>query len=188
MIRQASEHPATVETTRRDAERFAYATLDALSEHVAVLDTQGTVIAVNRAWREFAGANSLSVEGLGEGSNYFAACLSATGKGAEDATRFADGLRAVISGASEEFSLEYPCHSPTQQRWFIARATRFEFEGEVRAVVTHANITTRKLAEEAIRFQSHLLDTVEQAVIATDLNGTIIYWNRLRRSSTVGPR
>jgi PAS domain S-box-containing protein len=35
-----------------------------------------------------------------------------------------------------------------------------------------------KDAEEAMRFQAHLLDTVEQAVIATDLNGTITYWNR----------
>lgn len=33
-------------------------------------------------------------------------------------------------------------------------------------------------SEEAIRFQAHLLDTVEQSVIATDLNGTIIYWNK----------
>ncbi len=33
-------------------------------------------------------------------------------------------------------------------------------------------------AEESIRFQAHLLDTVEQAVIATDLSGKIRYWNR----------
>lgn len=33
-------------------------------------------------------------------------------------------------------------------------------------------------SEEAIRFQAHLLDTVEQSVIATDLSGTIIYWNK----------
>jgi PAS domain S-box-containing protein len=39
-------------------------------------------------------------------------------------------------------------------------------------------IAERKRAEDAIRFQAHLLDTVEQAVIATDLNGGIIYWNR----------
>jgi PAS domain S-box-containing protein len=39
-------------------------------------------------------------------------------------------------------------------------------------------IIEHKGAEEAIRFQAHLLDTVEQAVIATDLKGTITYWNR----------
>src|SRR6478672_2056789 len=39
------------------------------------------------------------------------------------------------------------------------------------------DISERKQAEEEIRFQAHLLDAVEQAVIATDLEGTIIYWN-----------
>ena len=40
------------------------------------------------------------------------------------------------------------------------------------------DITNRKKTEEAIRFQAHLLDTVEQAVVATNLEGEIIYWNR----------
>jgi PAS domain S-box-containing protein len=176
VIRQADEERASG-AARGDAERFAYATLDALSEHVAVLDARGTVVAVNRAWREFARANSMSQEGLSEGANYFDACERAKGVGAADAARFAEGLRAVVAGELDEFSLEYPCHSPSERRWLIARATRFEFEGEIRAVVTHANITARKLAEEATRFRSHLLDTVEQAVIATDSGGTITYWN-----------
>jgi PAS domain S-box-containing protein len=177
VIREADEHGGRA-SARGDSERFAHATLDALSEHVAVLDARGNIVIVNRAWRKFAEANSHSPKGLSEGANYFAACASATGEGAEDAARFAAGLRAVINNEVDEFSLEYPCHSPTEQRWFIARATRFELDGEVRAVVTHSNITTRRLAEEATRFRSHLLNTVEQAVIATDAHGTIIYWNR----------
>ena len=39
------------------------------------------------------------------------------------------------------------------------------------------DISDRKQRENQISFQAHLLDAVEQAVIATDLNGTIIYWN-----------
>lgn len=39
------------------------------------------------------------------------------------------------------------------------------------------DITERKRAEEEIRFRARLLNTVEQAVIATDLEGTITYWN-----------
>ncbi|MDC4225789.1 MAG: PAS domain S-box protein [Candidatus Manganitrophus sp.] len=35
-----------------------------------------------------------------------------------------------------------------------------------------------KEAEERIRFQANLLDVVEQAVIATDIAGVILYWNR----------
>jgi PAS domain S-box-containing protein len=40
------------------------------------------------------------------------------------------------------------------------------------------DITERKAAEGSIRFQAHLLDAVEQSVIATDLEGTVIYWNQ----------
>jgi PAS domain S-box-containing protein len=40
------------------------------------------------------------------------------------------------------------------------------------------DITERKEAERLIRFQAHLLDTVEQAVIATDVDGRVVYWNR----------
>src|SRR5882762_6365691 len=40
------------------------------------------------------------------------------------------------------------------------------------------DITDRKKKEEQIRFQAHLLDAVEQAVIATDPHGAITYWNR----------
>ncbi|HEY9602708.1 MAG TPA: PAS domain S-box protein, partial [Allocoleopsis sp.] len=36
----------------------------------------------------------------------------------------------------------------------------------------------REQAEQHIRFQARLLDAVEQAVIATDLQGNITYWNR----------
>src|SRR5918994_1292731 len=40
------------------------------------------------------------------------------------------------------------------------------------------DITGRKSAEEQIRFQARLLDAVGQAIIATDPQGRIIYWNR----------
>jgi PAS domain S-box-containing protein len=36
----------------------------------------------------------------------------------------------------------------------------------------------RRHAERAVKFQAHLLDTVEQAVISTDLAGNVTYWNR----------
>ncbi|HEY0431509.1 MAG TPA: PAS domain S-box protein [Pyrinomonadaceae bacterium] len=39
------------------------------------------------------------------------------------------------------------------------------------------DISERKRGERQISFQARLLDAVEQAVIATDLNGTVIFWN-----------
>lgn len=39
-------------------------------------------------------------------------------------------------------------------------------------------LSSRKQAEEAIRFQAGLLDAVQQAVIAVDPHGIVTYWNR----------
>ena len=44
------------------------------------------------------------------------------------------------------------------------------------------NVTESKETEEKIRYQANLLNTVGQAVIATDLSGKIIYWNRFAES------
>lgn len=51
----------------------------------------------------------------------------------------------------------------------IARGRQAELEQQMAEL---------RKAEEAISFQAHLLNTVEQAVIATDLSGKITYWNR----------
>jgi PAS domain S-box-containing protein len=166
---------------RGDSEGLAYATLDALSEHVAVLEEGGTILAVNRAWRDFAGANSPASRGLVEGANYFSACENAKGEGAEDGARFAAGLRAVVEGALDEFTLEYPCHSSTEQRWFIARVTRFVLEGAARAVVTHVNITKRKRTEDALRESEAeyrlLLEQASDGIHTYDPDGNILDTN-----------
>jgi PAS domain S-box-containing protein len=39
------------------------------------------------------------------------------------------------------------------------------------------DVSDRKLTELAFRFCSNLLDAVKQAIIATDLNGKVIFWN-----------
>jgi PAS domain S-box-containing protein len=44
------------------------------------------------------------------------------------------------------------------------------------------DVTDRIAAEEQVRFQAQLLDSVGQAVIATDLAGRILYWNRFASS------
>jgi PAS domain S-box-containing protein len=50
------------------------------------------------------------------------------------------------------------------------------------AVVTLTDISERKEAEEKLRFQSRLLDTVGQSVVATDFEGNITYWNQAAQS------
>lgn len=131
-------------------QRIVRATLDSLLAHIALVDASGEIFLTNEAWRKFAQANDAPPHEVSEGANYLDVCDSAGRAGVEEAAAFADGLRSVLDGRLREYAMEYPCHSPTQKRWFVARATRFlagdALEG---AVVTHENITERRLAEEA---------------------------------------
>ena len=119
------------ETVR--ARDFLQATLDSLAAHIAVLDDAGEILLTNRAWADFAAANGSGPIGLGE--NYLAACDAAVGD--ESAARVAAGLRAILSGSEGEFSMEYPCHSPTVERWYVVRIARFDGHGDARVVVSH---------------------------------------------------
>jgi len=132
------------------SERFARETVDALTSHIAILDDMGGIVAVNAAWRQFASHNTGHTERCHVGVNYLQICDSAQGDDAEEAVAMAQGIRQVIRGECRQYTLEYPCHSPAEKRWFIARVTRFEGDGPVRIVVAHDNITERKLAEEKL--------------------------------------
>ncbi|MGA9752126.1 MAG: PAS domain S-box protein [Acidobacteriota bacterium] len=135
----------------RASERFTEATLDALAAHICVLDERGRIIKVNRAWREFAAANGLSLADTGLGADYLAVCDAALGPDAPSAEAVAEAIRQIAEGGRGHYGAEYPCHSPEERRWFACRVTRFPGDGPVRIVVAHENITERKEAEIALR-------------------------------------
>jgi PAS domain S-box-containing protein len=135
------------EAALRASEQFARSTVDALDANIAILDATSRIVAVNRAWRDFARANQADPTAVCEGVNYLAVCLAAQGRDAETAKNFAAGILAVLKGEQDTFSLEYSCHSPTANRWFIGRVTRFSDQEVVRVVVAHENITERRRLE-----------------------------------------
>ncbi len=124
--------------------------LDALSAHIAVLDQSGRIIAVNQAWSQFAADNDGVPEQTGVGVNYLEVCQQASGKECEDATATLAGLKSVLDGSQHEFRLEYPCHSPTEGRWFLLHASPLSHAASG-IVMTHHGITERKLAELAVQ-------------------------------------
>src|SRR5512134_2573211 len=82
----------------------------------AVLDGDGTIIAVNERWCEFAMANCRppSLASTGVGVNYLDACRQSAIN--DPLARAAlNGLERVLSGEQPTFALEYPCHSPDKQ-------------------------------------------------------------------------
>lgn len=130
-----------------ESERFARATIDALDSALCVLDSQGCIIAVNKAWREFAAENGGQMDMLCEGRNYLHVCDAAAASFPVAAT-VAGAIREALAGVRQDFSIEYDCHSPEMQRWFVMNVTCFPGGGDLRLVIKHENITARKLAEE----------------------------------------
>ncbi len=121
--------------------------VDAVPAHVALLNSAGVIVDVNAAWRRFASTNWLKhVESL-IGHDYLAGCEGATGAGAAEAARAGAGIRAVLEGRLPEFTLEYPCHSPTEEQWFELRVTPWRDGPRRGAVVMHLDVSRRKADE-----------------------------------------
>lgn len=133
-----------------EGERFSREILDALPEHIAILDRTGKIITVNKAWREFARLNYQTPHRSLEGDNYLELCQKAGKDVGNEIDAIARGIKAVIDGTMVEFSLEYPCIVDNKTNWFMARISLFSGHKQKRVVVTHSPITALKQAEKEI--------------------------------------
>ncbi|MDS4022811.1 MAG: PAS domain S-box protein [Candidatus Competibacter sp.] len=150
VIRDITERKR-VEAALRENEQFQQAVLDAVTAHVAVLDREGRIVAVNQPWRRFAlensGSTDRSAPNTDIGANYLDICRAADGEWTEGALEAHDGIKAVLAGKAMTFSLEYPCHSPREKRWFSLTVTPLAGRGG--GVVSHIDITAlRELADQ----------------------------------------
>jgi len=134
--------------------------LNALPANVALLDHDGVIVWVNEHWRKFAVSNGLKTENFCIGQNYIQICERATGAWAEEGKPVAAGIKQVLQGEIGVFDIEYPCHSPTVERWFLLRMVRVGKDQVSSAVVMHIDITERKKAEEQLLWKSALLEAL----------------------------
>jgi DNA-binding response OmpR family regulator len=145
------DHQRGQEEQLRRAAESQKAILNALPASIALLDAQGVIVAVNEAWRRFARENLLPGTDHALGRNYLEVCERASGDDASLARSAAAGIRSVLRGETPEFSLEYPCHSPAEPRWFRLMVTPLPGGPTGGAVVMHVDITQRREAEEDLR-------------------------------------
>jgi signal transduction histidine kinase len=124
--------------------------LDALTAHIALLDSDGVILVVNAAWRRFAATNASTSDNFFVGQNYLATCDNSSGECSAEASVVAQGIRSVLSGEIDNFSIEYPCHSVDEKRWFKLVVTPLTSNPDSGVVVMHVNVTDRVLAEEAL--------------------------------------
>jgi PAS domain S-box-containing protein len=160
-----------------ESEKFIQSALDALSAHISLIDETGKIIGVNIAWQRFAVDNSFKHPTYGIGLNYLEVCKKSAELGSKWAHKIAEGLVDVIEGRVSEFEMEYPCHSPTEKRWFVVRVSRFLWNNDIRVIVSHQNISDLRrsqleVLESKERIQA-VLDNIGNAVLTISPKGKI---------------
>lgn len=138
-----------------------YKILDSFVDNIAVVNAKGEIVYTNMSWKQFAHANSGSKEKTDVGVNYLHLCKSVTGEELENAQEASLGIQKVIFRELEVFEMEYPCHSPNEQRWFMMRCTAQKNHHE-QVIISHINITKRKLAEEKVDKHSQQLTEINK--------------------------
>lgn len=156
------------EAALRESEAFSLAILNSVTAEIAVLDRQGVILAVNETWRRFSIENGIEpgkpAPHTQVGANYLSVCQRSSACASDEAFNSRRGIEAVLAGHLPVFNLEYPCHSPTQQRWFSMSVTPLGPDRRG-VVITHANITERMLAEADLRIAAAAFECQEGFVV-----------------------
>ncbi len=162
-IRDISERKRASDI-ERESHHLLQGTLDALSSHIAVLDKTGKIIAVNQAWRQFSEVNHGTAVSCGVGVNYIEVCNNVRDFWSKEARAVALGIEEVRAGRQHMFCLEYPCHSPAEERWFNVCITRFSSYEPGYVVVAHENITERKTVQATLlQSEARFRTAIEEA-------------------------
>ncbi len=134
------------------SEDFKNTILNSLSAEIAVVDNHGTIQAVNNGWRRFLQDNGASpgqpVPPIGVGTHYLSAC------GPQER----DGIQGVLDGRLPIFSMEYPCDSPRQRRWFSMTVVPLGPDARAGAVISHTDITELQQGAHYKQHRSHILE------------------------------
>jgi len=139
--------------------------------NIAVLDEDGTILQVNDAWTSFALSNSIDdLSTIQPGRNYLDACLPTDEEPSQHSGRKArEGIQAVLDQRRETFEMTYPCHTPTEKRWFRMNVTSFLPPGlPARAVVSHTDVTPEEKQQLDARLLQAAVDETNDVVVITE--------------------
>lgn len=150
------------------------ALVDTALTHIAVIDEHGDILFANAPWDRF-GRENQSGRNHWVGQNYLEVCRRAAAAGDASAALAVQGIERVMRGEISEFLLEYPCHSPTERRWFLMRALALTVQGGRYFAIYHDRFMN----------DSELRSLKERLALATDVGG-IGVWEQDPASGRVG--
>ncbi len=167
LTEEAARRRRTEAALRENEERFRQITENVV-ELIALLDLEGRRVYSNPAYRELLGEAAVRI-----GSDGFA------GVHPEDVARARAAFdRALVTGVTQqaEYRLKLP-NGRERQLESHAGVVR-NGDGNIASVVlVSRDVTARREAESRLREQASLLDRARDAIVATDLEHRIAYWN-----------
>jgi transcriptional regulator with GAF, ATPase, and Fis domain len=150
-VKSSKDEFSLFQDALRENQGLTDAIFNSLTANIAVIDKGGNIVAVNATWERFARENgAIPLERTSIGVNYLRAIQESTGEYSDGAKEALAGIQELLEGSLQEFNLEYPCHSPTEKRWFLLYGTPLA-SPKGGAVLLHIDITRRKLAEETLQ-------------------------------------
>ncbi len=179
------ENYAQREELLKASESFKDVVLNSMDAEIAVVDQHGVIRAVNARRRQFSLENSAEpgkpAPRTGVGSNYLSAARVDLISDTEDVLPARNGIQAVLQGRLPSFSLEYPCHSPQQLRWFSMTVMPLGQHANEGAVITHRDITERRQTQDSLRRNQIMMERTEgRARLASfewEVDTNIVTWS-----------
>lgn len=136
----------TIAITRPFVVRELIPETSVLGDRIALIDSDGNIVALNDAWREFAAQAGTSLGRVRPGANYFKVCLSGSSSNS-DGRGALNGIRAVIERKLLSFTMDYWCDLPVNPSYFRMCVTPIDHE-EACCAISHTNISDLWLSKE----------------------------------------
>jgi PAS domain S-box-containing protein len=151
-----------------DSASLSAATLDSLSARICILNSQGNITSVNRAWRTAAAEANQADESVYIGQDYFNMCAKAENKFFCPDEKALAGIREVLGGKREDYVTTQSFLSTNTKQWFILKVTQFETSQGRCAVLAQVDVTELKQAEEELLLKNAAIERANDGIVLTD--------------------
>lgn len=132
---------------RRDPLQRAQSLIDVIDSQLALIDDEGDIALVNRAWRLAAAMQETSTHNGVIGRNYLRLCHASAAQGCRDAAQVAEGIDAVLANRWRSFHYHYEASSVEERRLYRLRVWRFEEAGPNYVAVMHELLESHPISE-----------------------------------------
>ena len=171
-----------------ESAQFNQTIIDTIVAPLVVVDDQGIIIAVNRAWQAFAQEGGLDPQQVGVGTSYFAPLDRARELGDVEAGQAIKGVRSVLAGERINWDFHFICKNGSQRDWFSMRVWLLVGLATPHAVITYENITQLVTSYEIQgRYKEHFKRSIRDSLLPKLLyrtDGTVHLLNQVWQQFT----